>query len=95
MKTLQNLTDALKAAGCIKPKMERSYKRRDHRETLVSAWLRTGGKSSQKERKEQAAGVFAALRSEGFELTSDYWDYAAGEATHIWVQAKVALPDPL
>lgn len=95
MKTLKNFTDALVAAGCVQPRMERSYKRSDHREVLVFAWLHTGtgGKATKGMRKTQAEEVFAKLRKEGFELTYDSWDYEAGEATRITVQAKVAPSD--
>lgn len=94
MKTLKDLTSALEAAGCRKPRMERSYARRDHRETLVRAWIPAPAGTIQKIRKAQAAEVVKTLREGGFELTYDSWDYCAGESTSLWVMAKVALPEP-
>ena len=90
MKTLEQLTDAIKAAGAVKPRMERNYKRKDHRETLVRAWIPTSKGTS---RKAQAEALFKRLRAEGFDLTYTSWDYATGEPTAIWVQARVELAD--
>lgn len=92
MKTLKDFTEAIVAAGCTSPRMERSYKRREHREVLVFAWL-VHQPANKKLRKAQAETVFEKLRAAGFELIYAQWDYVRGESTCIAVQAKVALAD--
>ncbi len=87
MKTLKNLTDLLKEVGLRQTAMERSYKRRDHREVLIRGWITFEGKI--KERRAQADALFAKLEESGFELTFKSFD-SDGE---LWVMAKVELAD--
>lgn len=99
MKTLKEFTDTIRAAGCFNVKMERSYKRRDHRETLVCCYIkwRTKTKLKVKERDAEGKAILAdlvkVLTEEGFELTSSSWEHSPGGNVEIWVQGKVAPSD--
>lgn len=101
MKTLKDFTTALAAAGCFGVKMERSYNRvAGYREVLVHCffnWPPTQERLSAKMRTEKARSILSdivdKLKSAGFELTHESWEWSTRGNVEIWVQAKVAPSD--
>lgn len=103
MKTLKELTTTLEAAGCFRPKMERSYKRvAGYREVLIRCfykWVAPEGAGKLRRYQLDAAakiihaGVMAKVKDAGFELTHESWEWSAAGNVEIWVQAKVAPSD--
>lgn len=100
MKTLKEFTTSLTAAGCFGVKMERSYNRvAGYREVLVRCFFewptqeRLAAKVKTEKAKAILADVVAKMKSAGFELTHESWEWSARGNVEIWVQAKVAPSD--
>lgn len=100
MKTLKEFTGALVAAGCFGVKMERSYNRvAGFREVLVHCFFEWTLQGKLRAYQRDAAAkimlndLVTKLKTQGFELTHESWEWSTRGNVEIWVQAKVAPSD--
>lgn len=97
MLTLKQATDLLKAAGDLRDvRMTRSYKRKDHREVLIEAFLHKGdGPRNAKAMKQHVAAVLgpiaAQLQLEG--PVDRVWSNFSENNLKLEMFCKVQLPE--
>jgi hypothetical protein len=79
MRTLEQLKKELEALGFEGVRLEKSWKRKDHREALIRGIVRCDRKAKAKERKAQMELLLAPFAADTDGCATSHWGWCAAD----------------